>query len=233
MGREVKRVPVGFDWPTNEIWNGYLTPARFNFPRCEACDGEGYGPEARAVANTFYAHQIGGPRADALAWCDKLGQAEVDHLIAEGRLRVRREGEWHSDALTAAEVNQKQRSRGLDGHDAINRWILVKFRCSMLGIVLDCPNCNGHGDIASDEQRAEAEAWEHTEPPTGEGWQLWETVSEGSPISPVFDTPEGLARWMASDDYHWGAQGPWPYENALTWITGAAWMPTFITTVSR
>ncbi len=37
--------------------------------------------------------------------------------------------------------------------------------------------------------------WQPTEPPTGEGYQLWETVSEGSPISPVFASTEALAAW--------------------------------------
>ena len=35
------------------------------------------------------------------------------------------------------------------------------------------------------------------DPPAGEGWQMWETVSEGSPMSPVFATPEELAQWLA------------------------------------
>jgi len=26
---------------------------------------------------------------------------------------------------------------------------------------------------------------------------MWETTSEGSPISPVFESPEKLARWLA------------------------------------
>ena len=34
--------------------------------------------------------------------------------------------------------------------------------------------------------------------PKGEGYQLWETVSEGSPVSPVFATPEELAEWLVS-----------------------------------
>jgi hypothetical protein len=33
------------------------------------------------------------------------------------------------------------------------------------------------------------------DPPEGEGWQLWETTTEGSPVSPVFKTPEELAEW--------------------------------------
>jgi len=35
------------------------------------------------------------------------------------------------------------------------------------------------------------------EPPVGNGFQLWESVSEGSPISPVFESAEKLCRWLA------------------------------------
>jgi len=35
------------------------------------------------------------------------------------------------------------------------------------------------------------------EPPSGDGWQMWEDTSEGSPISPVFKTPEELAKWLS------------------------------------
>ncbi len=37
---------------------------------------------------------------------------------------------------------------------------------------------------------------ENIEPPAGDGWQMWEDCSEGSPISPVFKTPEELAHWL-------------------------------------
>ena len=36
---------------------------------------------------------------------------------------------------------------------------------------------------------------EALEPPTGPGYQLWENTSEGSPMSPVFETKEQLALW--------------------------------------
>lgn len=32
-------------------------------------------------------------------------------------------------------------------------------------------------------------------PPVGEGYQLWETTSEGSPVSPVFQTMDELCEW--------------------------------------
>jgi hypothetical protein len=41
--------------------------------------------------------------------------------------------------------------------------------------------------------------WRPTEPPSGEGYQLWEIVSEGSPVSPVFALPEELAQWCAKN----------------------------------
>lgn len=38
------------------------------------------------------------------------------------------------------------------------------------------------------------------DPPTGDGWQMWEDTSEGSPMSPVFKTPEELARWLSNNE---------------------------------
>ena len=35
--------------------------------------------------------------------------------------------------------------------------------------------------------------------PTGEGFQLWETTTEGSPISPVFANLEELCEWAATN----------------------------------
>lgn len=37
------------------------------------------------------------------------------------------------------------------------------------------------------------------DPPEGEGYQLWETTSEGSPKSPVFETLEELCEWCAEN----------------------------------
>jgi len=36
-------------------------------------------------------------------------------------------------------------------------------------------------------------------PPDGEGFQLWETTSEGSPNSPVFKTLDELCEWCAEN----------------------------------
>ena len=67
--------------------------------------------------------------------------------------------------------------------------------------------------------------WKETEPPEGPGWQMWETVSDGSPISPVFKTPEELARYMA--DNPWGASRGETYEQWLAMIK-EGWAPSMV-----
>jgi hypothetical protein len=98
------------------------------------------------------------------------------------------------------------------GHDSIDQSNAVRKIKQAAGLPEDwgtCEACGGEGtDPAS---RAAYEAWEPTEPPIGLGWQLWENVSEGSPISPVFTTPEELATWMSRDQ-------PTLYEQALRFI---------------
>jgi len=46
-------------------------------------------------------------------------------------------------------------------------------------------------------------------------------VSDGSPISPVFATPEELAEHMAGT--RWGADHGTPYETWMQFIIGPGW----------
>jgi len=106
MGRELKRVPMNFNAPLNEIWRGYIIPKEMlkTFPvtSCEDC----------------------------------TAQHENDEDFC------------HEEAT---------------------------------------PYCIYYNPVYRDQ-------W-HYEPPTGEGFQLWETTSEGSPVSPVFASAEELADW--------------------------------------
>lgn len=207
--RTVKRVPLDFDAPLKEIWAGYVMPDEIRPPSCSACGGIGYSPIARWLHDTFYDHNV---RAVCGGWNDKLTQADVDALVEAGRLRHwkrrtptfadSRRGEWVAVPRTADEVNAAQRQRGsLFGEcslDGINVSILVESRCKRLGADLKCPICDGHGMVGTVAEIEAYENWVGTEPPEGEGWQLWETTSEGSPVSPVFATAEALADWCAT-----------------------------------
>lgn len=127
---------------------------------------------------------------------------------------------------TAAEVNEWSR-HGL-GHDSINQWIASEARAKRLGVWGHCEYCNGEGHTFRDSHHKKAhEEWEPTEPPAGEGWQLWETVSEGSPVSPVFAAKEELSEWLQIHGD--GNSGPYSKEVADAFVD-AGWAPSLIMT---
>ena len=114
------------------------------------------------------------------------------------------------------------------GHDSINQWICVKARCKKLRVSSRCKECTGDGNIwQSKEAKKYHNAWRSKEPPKGEGWQLWETISEGSPISPVFSTPEALARYMVAPGNDTSVTRGTTYEQWMGMIQ-VGWAPSGI-----
>lgn len=144
---------------------------------------------------------------DCLKWQHSLTQDEVDALVEHGRLHdfthtwARGEGWKQKDPPhhpTAEEVNRWSHYGA--GHDGINQWICLEVRARRLGIWGRCETCGGEGEIWARGQKEAHEAWKKTEPPTGPAYQIWQTVSEGGPVSPPFLEPEDLARWMVQND---------------------------------
>jgi hypothetical protein len=288
MSREVKRVPLDFDWPwadTRAVWSGYLMPDSLRGDDCPDCEN-GYSKYAQKLHNRWYGIQPTKPaytgstaftentpavrqfaernvssapeyygtgelaiRLEARRlsklwngmWCHHLAQEDVDALVAAERLMDFThtwdpEKRWQKIEPpvipTAAQVNEW--SLYGFGHDSINASIVIRTRCERDGKPYVCGTCDGHASIEAHEgQRAEAEAWERTEPPTGEGWQLWESVSEGSPITPVFATPEDLARFMVANS--WGSQEEKmasSFDVAMRFID-AGWAPSGVASPER
>lgn len=232
-----------------DLWYGYLpfapestgtTPLRHDTPAVRAFAernitnapdfyGTGEGAivrEGRRLADLFNGQ-----------WSHHLTQEDVNALVAAGRL-VDFTHTWSAETRwqkieppvtpTAEQVNEWS-LRGF-GHDSINASVVVRARCDREGIDPLCSTCKGHSSTeAYPGQRAEAEAWEPTEPPEGEGWQLWESVSEGSPISPVCATADELATWMSDPE----RGDRWvPSETARKFID-EGWAPTGIASPGR
>lgn len=203
--RTLKRVPMDFQWPLGDVWEGYINP----YPgpvNCNFCDGGGYNTATKQIADEFYDFDGGGSRR----WCDNITQDEVQALVDQDRLmdftHTWKQGEgWkcREDGYipTADEVNEWNRKPGLHGHDAINRFILIEARANRLGVFGKCPVCNGKGVLPHPNESICKlyQEWKEYEPPTGEGYQLWETCSEGSPVSLVFASAEELADWCAEN----------------------------------
>jgi hypothetical protein len=119
--RDVRRVPLTFNWPLNKVWDGYLRPARTE--TCQACNGTNF-------------------------------------VVREGYREI-------------------------------------------------CWDCDD-GEVNIYEG-----------PPEGPGWQLWETTSEGSPTSPVFEAAEALARWATNNATVFAGMKA-TYGEWLTMIVGDA-----------
>lgn len=279
MGRELKRVPLDFDWTLTKIWEGYINPL-YTAVKCPTCDGDGYSPEARHLKDLWYGYVPFDPTSTGSApftaddnsivfawskrqcerspdfygthyaairsnakrlcrlwnnqWSHHLDKEDIAALLASGRLMdlthtwTPEEG-WKPKfppyVPSPREVNEWS-IQGM-GHGSINSGTCIRAKCERLGVPCYCAACEGEGEIwPSPEAKAAYEAWEKIEPPSGNGYQIWETVSEGSPISPVFSTPEDLARHMAST--RWGADDGTPYETWLAFISGPGWAPSMI-----
>ena len=272
MGRELKRVPLDFQWPLNKVWSGFLNPHHTAI-KCPHCDGTGSSPKAQHLKDQWYGNADFRPQdrgsvpitadnptiraraernarpdpeyrwpgcdvdreAERLAahfnagWMHHLNDADVAALIARGRLMDLTHTWTHGEGWkakepayvpTAAEVNAW--SICSMGHDSINQWIVVEAECQRLGVATQCEQCDGEGERwPSEEARKVYDDWTSSEPPAGDGYQIWETVSEGSPISPVFASPEELAQYMAGRK--WGADKGTPYETWLKFINGPGW----------
>src|SRR5690606_21684836 len=63
-------------------------------------------------------------------------------------------------------------------------------------------------------------------------YQMYETISEGTPISTVKESPEALARWLADNHANAGAGSTASYEAWLRVCRGG-WAPTGVITPGR
>ena len=59
MGRELKRVPLGWNWPLDTLWQGYINPYSKHMQNCPACDGSGASPEAKRLQDLWYGSPAG------------------------------------------------------------------------------------------------------------------------------------------------------------------------------
>ena len=205
--RTVKRVPLDFDAPLNETWHGYVSPDWRPCPSDDCDNGSTY----------------------AAAWAEKiisqlLMLADADEANGKGlhpwleRVPLRPDKLPKPDAIRELTGGLSRPWRAPFGHDACDRWSAVHAVIKAAGLPDDwgtCPVCKGHAIHPDDI--APSEAWQTTEPPEGEGWQMWETTSEGSPQTPVFATAAALADYCAVH-CTWFADQKW---------TAAQWLASF------
>lgn len=146
-------------------------------------------------------------------WMHHLIQVDIDVLQEAGRF-----DNYPTIALwTPRQYQELSISNSFFGNN--DEYYLIKARCAREGHEVTCSACQGDGERwESAESKKLFDEWERTCPPEGDGYQVWETVSEGSPISPVFSTVEALATHMATTK--WGGDKGTPSDVWLKWING-------------
>jgi len=245
MGRELRRVPLDFDWPLRERWVGFVNPHRKLCPKADTNDCHGgytsaykwmdaichfialIGDEAAMPAelrnrpNRFYPHPY------LKEWnqspTTSIPRGVIEALPKEQTLRDYAYWRYLRDnppqllelneelAVLIERLAEPQdpdlkksfaaRKRGdtfdrLHGYHILDRLLEVTGLPKEWGI---CPVCQGNG--LDPEIQAAHDAWTRSDPPDGPGYQLWETVSEGSPISPVFADEESFVQYLIAEGY--------------------------------
>jgi len=294
MGRELRRVPLDFDWPLNERWEGFVNPY---YKRCAWCRGDGYDLRYRRFSefvrylllaaedsqirpenfiplppreNIHFSARINSvpPRwpwakfdpVETLmeiagldpSWMTKieedvvgkLAAIEVPEVFHQHQILNIRGGERNyphpflcecgiSDVGTrfhewVLALGAKPSFLGWDGVGRVQEKIFRAVGFESHTVKTDwgeyedfywgkCKVCDGEGiDLEFQEKY---ENWESTEPPKGPGYQVWETVSEGSPVSPVFENKDDLVFWLVGQGYS---------EEAARKFSDSGWVPSMI-----
>lgn len=141
-------------------------------------------------------------------WQHHLSAEDVDALLADDRIleglthRYDRDG-WiplERPRPTVEEVNIWTLRLNGCGPLSMSAGAIFREAAARAGEDARCGSCGGEGVLYRDDgHRSAYDAWTPAEPPAGPGYQVWETVSSGSPVSPVFLKPDDLAAWMTEN----------------------------------
>lgn len=215
MGRLLKRVPLDFDWPIGHVWKGYINPyASVDCPYCYDEENErptGYTREAWEYYKTFYGHLMEGayyithPYDKDRRYCPQakpytFERWEYEFSLTEPNInRQLYEGDEPPAYEDLKEYFLRKPKQWL-GLDSYSIYVFTEEYCRRNGYETLCPHCKGEYKLFLNEEIEKLHnEFEKVEPPTGDGYQLWENTSEGSPKSPVFATKEELAEWCADN----------------------------------
>lgn len=213
---------MDFEWPQGVVWMGYLNP--YHGCECPWCYDDdkggsyGYTKEAREYEKMWYGFQKG---ARELPHPYKPGH----WYIPDSKLYSMER--WEYDFIVNDDKRLRKQFFGCDKADCppyenLKEWalhhemslrtdaifvnIMGEEYCRRNGYEHTCPHCGGSGRLyQTDELKRLHDEWERVEPPTGGGYQLWETTSEGSPCSPVFATFDELCEWCAENATTFGS----------------------------
>jgi hypothetical protein len=238
VSREVRRVPLDFDAPLDTVWAGYVMPDHLTQTPCPTCVD---GATAASKWLETFCRRLWMLAEDAIA--QERGKPMHPYLTNDP-CPVTTRGAYNAATHTWTEWPQLIRPSadilpligGLVGEtpDYFRGIIPGDHSYKMLMKIVEaagldpdtwgiCTTCNGEARLdAYEGQSDDIEAWQPTEPPTGDGWQLWNTAGDPMPISPVCSTADDLAAWMSHPD----RGNRWVPQPTAARFIAAGWAPT-------
>lgn len=183
MGRELKRVPLDFSWSIDKVWSGYLNP---HYKKCPDC--ENGSTAARERLSDLVSLLM-------LSGSDSLGGKNHPYFDSMQQFIYGFNSIPSKDMI---ELTEGLAGRKIDriGHDASDRWRATAKIIKAAGLPKKwgtCKTCKG--ESIDPAVKRKYNSWKQSDPPKGDGYQLWTTTNEGAPISPVFSTLESLCEY--------------------------------------
>lgn len=238
MGREIKRVAAGFDWPMSKVWQGFINP---HYKKCPEANITCFGGSTAAgrwmdAICRFIA--IIGEECAAAPYAEQFKERGriYPHPYLEEFSQAPRYDIPPAKLLPLTEelldVLAKFAGSADFGMGSSASWEIQKAifagagmdrKLSKFGV---CRVCDGE-DLDPAVKEAYY-AWEKTPIPDGLWWQVWETVSEGSPVTPAFATDVELVDYLVTNGDAWDqsrGDGGWKRENAEKFV-GVGWAPS-------
>jgi hypothetical protein len=181
----------------------YLTALRYQYQAYVE-----FSNHSRQSHLSWEDYQVKSPRAREIfervnsAWMYLLDAEDVAALEAAKALvpltSTWKRGQWvplkDAEPLTPDRVNI---STYETNHGMFNEWIVIEAFCARNHLAFKCPHCYGKGGrYSSNLIHFKACNWLPSDPPDGDGYQLWAPGIDGGPLSPVFEKAEDLLDWI-------------------------------------
>lgn len=165
-------------------------------------------------------------------WHYHLTQADVDDLFNNDDMQryTHRfiDGEYKRVIMTSPDAAVINFNSIEDAFCKIDVSRCIEHRAKREGVPSYCATCNGENALWRDvDHKAAHDAWTPIGPPVGDGYQLWENTSEGSPISPVKEAPEELATWLVENEASRFGDKTATFEEWMS-VINAGWVPSMI-----